>query len=153
MFTLSKKSEARLKGVHPTLVGVVLRALQLADQDFMVLEGLRSMQTQQDYMRRGATRTLASKHLLQPTGYGHAVDLVPVVRGVPRFEWPLIYPVAAAMQAAAAEQRIPIRWGGVWDRRLSELLPGNAGMKQAVAEYCVRHPGPDFIDGPHYELI
>src|SRR5205823_5623646 len=111
-------------------------------------EGLRTIETQRAYMKRGVTRTMNSRHLT-----GDAVDLVPWVEGTPRWEWPVIYPIAVAMQTAAKAEGVALRWGGVWDRKLAELPTDAAGIKRAVEEYCVRHPGPDFLDGPHYELI
>jgi peptidoglycan L-alanyl-D-glutamate endopeptidase CwlK len=50
------------------------------------------------------------------------------------------------------EQGVSLTWGGVWDRRLNDLPADADGIEAAVKAYCARHPGPDFIDGPHYEL-
>lgn len=148
-YVLSARSLKRLEGVHPDMVKLVKRAIEITGQDFVVQEGLRALATQKEYMKRGVTRTMASKHLKQSDGYGHAVDLVPIIKGQPRWEWPIIYPIAAAMRQASIELNIPIRWGGVWDRKIEEL---SENMKSEVEKYCVRHPGPDFLDGPHYEL-
>ena len=152
-YRLGKTSLKRLEGVHPDLVRVVHRAIILTEQDFTVMEGVRTMDRQIEYVRKGVSRTLNSKHLVQPDGYGHAVDLVPWENGQARWEWPLIYPIAAAMRQAAEEVGITLRWGGVWDRSLSELGYRDADMIAAVEAYVERHPGPDFIDGPHYELL
>lgn len=152
-YSLSPKSIARLSDVHPDLRELVELAIAQTEQDFIVLEGLRSAETQAEYLKRGVTKTLKSKHLKQPSGYGHAVDLVPYVNGSPRWEWPLIYPVAVAMLKACRWKNVPVRWGGVWDKPLMDLPDTVEGMKKAVADYCVRHPGPDFLDGPHYELM
>ena len=148
-YELGPKSIKNLKGVHPNMVKVVERAIQLTTQDFTVQEGLRSRETQAEYMKRGVTRTLNSKHLKQLDGYGHAVDLVPIIGGQPRWEWPAIYPIALAMKKAAKELGITITWGGVWDKKLGEL---NDNVKKEVEAYSARHPGPDFLDGPHYQL-
>lgn len=152
-YVLGAKSKRNLEGVHPALVRVVERAIALTEQDFSVHEGLRSLETQRKYLARRVTRTLKSKHLKQPDGYGHAVDLVPYVDGVLRWEWPLIWDIAAAMQTAAIEEAVSLRWGGVWDRRLNLLQQGPEGLRKEVEAYTVRHPGPDFLDGPHYELV
>ena len=93
-----------------------------------------------------------SRHLVQVDGLGHAVDLVPVINGQKRWEWPPIYRIAEAMRAAAEERGVRLVWGGVWDRRLGTYGSGADAMRAAVHEYQDRHPGPDFIDGPHYEL-
>lgn len=151
-YVLGRRSRERLAGVHPRLVAVVERAITLTEQDFTVFEGLRSPETQAEYLRRGVTRTRASRHLRQRDGFGHAVDLVPWVSGGPRWEWPLIYPIAAAMRAAAIAEGVAMTWGGVWDRRLGSLPDTPAELRKAVAAYAQRHPGPDFLDGPHYQL-
>lgn len=150
MYALGTKSLANLKGVHPNLVSCVQEAIKLSTQDFGVHEGLRTLETQAEYMKCGVTRTMDSKHLKQADGFGHAVDLVPYLDGKLRWEWPLIYPIASAMQKSAQKFGLKLRWGGVWDRVLTQL---SEDFKQDVADYCVRHPGPDFLDGPHYELV
>lgn len=152
-YSLGAGSLAKLNGVHPDMLRVVKRAIGISAQDFTVFEGLRTQATQNSYLARGVTRVKFSQHMLQKDGFGHAVDLVPWISGGPRWEWPLIYPIAAAMRDAAIAEMVEIRWGGVWDRTLNELGHNAAAIKQAVADYCTRHPGPDFIDGPHYELV
>lgn len=159
-YSLGAKSRTELAGVHPDLVKVVERAISLTPQDFAVHDGLRTLEEQREYVRRGVSRTMNSKHRPQADGYSHAVDLVPFVNGKLRWEWEPIYHIAAAVLRAATELAVPLRWGAIWDvpflslmpaERLRETLP--ATLKKAVAAYCVRHPGPDFIDGPHYELV
>lgn len=151
-YKLGARSRSELSGVHPDLVACVERAIAITTQDFSVHDGIRSPAEQKELVARGASKTLNSRHLTQPDGYGHAVDLVPYVNGQLRWEWPLIYPVAEAMAIAARERGVSLRWGGVWDRVL-ETLPADAdGLKKAVQAYVVRHPGPDFIDGPHFEI-
>jgi peptidoglycan LD-endopeptidase CwlK len=108
-FTFSAKSEARLKGVHPALVKVVRRALQLTDVDFAVLEGVRTAARQAELVQAKASRTMNSRHLT-----GHAVDLGAVVGGQVRWDWPLYDRVAEAMKAAALELKVSIVWGGDW---------------------------------------
>lgn len=152
-YKLGARSRSELTGVHPYLVAVVEKAITLTMQDFSVHDGIRSPAEQQEMVRRGASKTLNSKHLTQDDGYGHAVDLVPYVNGSLRWEWPLVYPIAAAMHQAAQELGVTLRWGGVWDRKLHELDGTPEGLKKAVHDYTVRHPGPDFIDGPHFELV
>ncbi|WP_157215853.1 M15 family metallopeptidase domain-containing protein [Flavisphingomonas formosensis] len=151
-YSLGAKSLANLSGVHPAIAHVVCRAITITEQDFSVYEGLRTQATQDAYLGRGVTKVKFSQHMKQADGYGHAVDLVPWIEGANRWEWPLIYPIASAMRAAAAERGVSLRWGGVWDRALLELGRSPASLKKAVSEYCTRHPGPDFFDGPHFEL-
>lgn len=154
-YVLGARSLSRLNGVHPDMVKVVKRAIELTKQDFVVQEGLRTLATQKDYVARGVSKTLASKHLKQKDGYGHAVDLVPYVGGQPRWEWNVIYPIAVAMAQASKELKIELVWGGVWDRDLDDLPTTPEGIKAAVNSYVDRRRAlgrSAFIDGPHYQL-
>ena len=109
MFKLGKKSIERLQGVHPDLVRVVERAIELSTVDFTVLEGLRSPERQQTLVASGASQTLNSRHIT-----GHAVDLGAWVDNQVDWSWPLYHQIANAMKAAATELGIPIVWGGDW---------------------------------------
>ena len=108
-YKLGPTSLLRLQDVHPDLVKVVERAIQLSEIDFTVLEGLRTIQRQQDLLKSGATTTLKSRHLT-----GHAVDLGAFVGGEVRWDWPLYHKIAAAVKQAAKEVAVPIEWGGDW---------------------------------------
>ena len=146
-YSLGATSRDRLKGVHPDLVRVVERAIRVTPVDFTVLEGLRTKARQAQLVKAGASKTMDSRHIT-----GHAVDLGAWIGGQVRFDWPLYYRIASAMQRAARELNIPIVWGGVWDRRLNDL-PDD--MDAAVAAYVRRRKDANrsaFIDGPHFEL-
>lgn len=151
-FNLGVASRAQLVGVNPKLVGLVERALQLSEIDFAVNDGVRTLEEQKELLKHGATTTLHSKHLPHPDGYGWAVDLVPWIGGKKVWSWPPIYKIASAMQQASREYDVEITWGGVWDRLMSELDRGPEALAKAVQGYEVRHPGKDFIDGPHFQL-
>lgn len=148
-FVLGERSERELQGVHPKLISMVRRAIEVTQIDFAVTDGLRTSEEQNELVRTGASKTMNSKHLRQPDGYGHAVDLVPFANGKPRWEWPLVFQVAAAMKQASIEQQVPITWGAVWDKRLADLGPN---LPRAVEDYKARHAGSDFLDGPHFQL-
>ena len=109
MFRLSTRSISRLKNVHPDLVKVVNRAIQISTVDFAVLEGLRTAERQQQLVKAGASLTLKSRHLT-----GHAIDLGAMVDGKIRWDWPLYHKIAEAMKDAARELKIAIVWGGDW---------------------------------------
>ncbi len=109
MFVLSKKSLDRLSGVHPDLVRVVKRAIEIPTVDFAVLEGVRSKSRQEQLVKAGASQTMNSRHLT-----GHAVDLGAYVSGSVRWDWPLYHKIAAAMKQAASELGVPLEWGGDW---------------------------------------
>lgn len=160
-FMLGSKSRKALVGVHPDLVKVVERAIQVTTVDFQVFEGLRLPARQTKLVASGASQTMNSRHLKGPDGYGHAVDLVPMIdfdgdgRLELRWDWPLCYKVADAMRQACIELAVPVRWGGVWDRQLAEGGGEGYGTEDDVADYVARRRAAGrkaFIDGPHFEL-
>lgn len=120
MFILGTVSKNNLKGVHPDLVKVVERAISLSTIDFRVIEGIRSKQRQIELVNKGASKTLNSRHIT-----GHAIDVVALIGGDVRWDWPLYDKIAKAFKQAAKELNIPIVWGGDWKT---------------------------FKDGPHFEL-
>ena len=105
-YTLGTRSRQRLSGVHPDLVAVVKRAIQITEQDFAVLEGIRNINRQRELFKAGKSTTMNSRHLT-----GHAVDLAPWPIS---WEWEGFYPIADAMKQAAEELDIAIVWGGDW---------------------------------------
>jgi peptidoglycan LD-endopeptidase CwlK len=146
-FQLGSKSLKELKGVHPDLVAVVKRAIELTVQDFSVHDGNRTLEEQKKYLASGASQTLDSRHL-----NGHAVDLVPFINGMMRWEWEPIYKIAEAVRVAARELSIPLRWGGAWDVSFTE---SEDSPEDLVADYAARRKKAGkkvFIDGPHFEL-
>ena len=105
-YVLGNKSRRRLYGVHPDLVAVVQRAIEITEQDFTVLEGLRTVERQQQLYNTGKSKTMNSRHLT-----GHAIDLAPWPI---TWDWDYFYPIADAMKQAAEELNIPLEWGGDW---------------------------------------
>ena len=125
---LNLTSLSRLRGVHPDLVRVVLRcADDWKDKDtgFIVTQGVRTLQEQKLLLKKGASKTLRSRHLKAPNGYAHAVDLAVVLKDAVTWHWPLYDRLAKAMKAAAKAEKVPLEWGGDW---------------------------PKFRDGPHFQL-
>lgn len=120
MYVLGTVSNNNLKGVHPDLVKVVEKAITLTEIDFRVTEGLRSKTRQIELVNKGASKTLNSRHIT-----GHAVDVVALIGGSVRWDWPLYDKIAKAFKQASKELNIPIIWGGDWKT---------------------------FKDGPHFEL-
>ena len=108
-YSLGLKSKLRLQGVHPDLVKVVERAIEITRVDFTVLEGMRTETRQRRLVKKGASTTMRSRHLT-----GHAVDLGAYVDGTVRWDWPLYYTIADAMKQAAQELKVDMEWGGDW---------------------------------------
>lgn len=138
MYKLSTRSLQRLEGVHPDLVRVVKRAIEITTQDFSVLEGVRTKVRQAELYAQGRTTpgkvvtwTMKSPHIPGPDGYGKAVDLIPTP-----LDWnntAAFDKIAKAMFEAAKELGVSIRWGADWD------MDGKA-----------RERGES--DSPHFEL-
>jgi peptidoglycan L-alanyl-D-glutamate endopeptidase CwlK len=146
-FKLSRRSLRELEGVHPDLVAVVKRAVELTVQDFAVHDGLRTLREQRRMVETGASRTLDSRHL-----EGCAVDLVPWINGRSRWEWPPIYRIADAVRLAARELAIPLRWGGAWDIPFTESTDSPEDLVAGYAARRRRTGKGAFLDGPHFEL-
>lgn len=136
-YVLSQKSKSKLEGVHPDLVAVVERAIEITEQDFSVLEGVRSVARQKKLVARGKSQTMHSRHLT-----GHAVDLAPYPLS---WDWEKFYPIADAMIEAAQELEVPLRWGGNW--KVRDLRGWNGTGKELAKAYKGR-----FNDGPHFEI-
>lgn len=108
-YSLSQRSLSRLQGVHPDLVKVVKRAIELSEIDFAVTEGLRTIERQKELFAKGASTTMKSRHLT-----GHAIDVAAIVGTSIRWDWPLYDKISVAFKAAAKELNVPIVWGGDW---------------------------------------
>lgn len=137
-FKFSARSLKNLEGVHPDMVRLVTRALDLTEQDFMVIEGVRTKDRQKALYAQGRTTpgpvvtwTLNSPHLPGSDGFGRAVDLLPAPA-----DWSdpsKFIEIWYAMALAAQELKIPFRWGADWDQ---DGKPRERGE----------------TDSPHYEL-
>ena len=136
MPSFSDKSASRLATCHPDLRAVLEEVIKY--RDCTIIEGVRTVEQQTEYVRTGKSRTMASKHLVQPDGWSHAVDVAP---------WPIDWEdhnrfsffagyVAAVADAMLVAGTIGhrIRWGGDWDS------DGN------IREHS-------FSDKPHFELV
>jgi peptidoglycan L-alanyl-D-glutamate endopeptidase CwlK len=139
-------SRAHLQGVHPDLVR--LFEAVVAHYDCTITDGVRTVEEQRKNVAKGVSKTMASKHLPQSDGLGHALDVMPY----PHPPWPAIQRGLDAMRRAdpemgvarcyhfigfvmgmAAAKGIPIRQGADWDS--DELFHDHS-----------------FIDLPHFEL-
>lgn len=110
-FRFGLRSQSKLLDVHPDLVSVATRALELSPVDFSITEGIRTRERQAELFAANKSKTLASRHLT-----GHAIDVAAVVDGNVSWHWELYEQIAAAFKQAASELNIPIEWGGDWPR-------------------------------------
>jgi len=125
MFQLSSKSLSRMDGVHPDLITVIERAIELTPYDFGISEGVRSVEEQRKNLEAGKSQTMDSKHLPQADGFGHAVDLFVLVEGKATWDHKYFRKVVQAVFTAAIELGVQIEAGALWR---------------------------DFIDSPHIQL-
>lgn len=109
MKELDARSLKRLEGVHDDLVEIVKLAFDLSPNEFIVTEGLRTLERQKQLVAAGASQTLRSRHLT-----GHAVDLAVKVGDEVRWDWPLYRALSVVMKDAANQLEIPLEWGGDW---------------------------------------
>lgn len=137
MFLLGSRSLTRLHRLHPKLAACVALAITKCECDFTVSETIRTMDRQKGlyYGKPQKTWTLNSKHLIQDDGFGHAVDLVPLVDG--KIDWDKCNLIAKSMFESAKEIGITIRWGGDWNQN------GSSKDEHQRGSY----------DGPHFEII
>jgi peptidoglycan LD-endopeptidase CwlK len=106
---LTPRDYLRLRGVNPDLVKVVKHAAKIHDGKFFVIQGLRTLAQQREYVRRGASKTMRSRHLT-----GHAVDLGVMIGRRLTWEAPAYHDLAECMKKAAREVDVVIEWGGDW---------------------------------------
>jgi peptidoglycan L-alanyl-D-glutamate endopeptidase CwlK len=85
-------------------------AIRTTKIDFVILEGLRTLERQKQLLASGASRTLKSRHL-----HGFAVDIAPIGHdGKISWSWNLYTPLAQAVKKAANQESVMITWGGDW---------------------------------------
>ena len=147
-YKLGNRSLSRLQGVNDDLVTVVKYAIGVTKQDFSVICGMRTFSEQQELVRKGASKTMKSKHL-----DGNAVDLMAYCNGG-RWELNLYDEIADAMKEGAEAAGIKLRWGAAWT--IDDLGAWEGTAENAMNSYIDtrrsqgRRP---FIDAPHFEVV
>jgi peptidoglycan L-alanyl-D-glutamate endopeptidase CwlK len=109
MFSLGKRSQERLQGVHPDLVKVIEEAIKESPLDFSITEGLRTIERQKELFSAGKSQTMNSRHLT-----GHAVDIAVIKDGTVTWDSKYYVPVLDHIKAVAKQFNIPIVCGGDW---------------------------------------
>lgn len=159
-YKFGNRSKREMKGVHLGLVDVAHEALKITSIDFSVIDGVRTKLEQGRMVQKGLSQTMKSKHLVQPDGYGHALDVVPFFNGKIRWEWPLIFEVTEAFFIAAETLGIELVWGGAWtekheeyDHNLnSDFFPAAEFMQLKYIKKRNKENRKPFLDGPHFQL-
>jgi len=118
------RSKTRLVGVNPKLDALIEGfARNSGGIQFIVTEGVRTLERQKQLVAAGASRTMKSKHLT-----GRAVDLAVVLHGEVRWDWPLYATLADSFVSYAKDTHKP-----------SVHLVAGAHWRT-------------FRDGPHFQL-
>ena len=152
-YTLSSRSLSKLEGVHEYLVSIVKEAITLTKVDFGVICGLRTKSEQADLVKKGASKTMNSRHLPQAsTGKSHAVDLMAYVGSRASWELNLYDDIADAIKAAAVTQGHPVTWGGAWHTRLNDWTGTSEDLMNEYIDIRRGQGRKPFIDGPHFQL-
>ena len=121
MARYGRQSMAHLEGVHPLLVDWALELVVVMDNK--VVSGVRDMSTQREYVAIGVSQTMDSFHLVQPDGYGHALDLAPYP--VDWSDHRRFYILAGLGLGIAFKMGISLTWGGRWNPDDDQFkLPG-----------------------------
>lgn len=141
MFSYGKNSEANLQGVNETLVKVMRRALYLSEDDFSIVDGLRTEAEGRANLASGASQAARSTHLDGLSVDIHAVESSPGV----------YVRIARAVAKAAEEMGVQIRWGGAWEVLSTRTDPGFM-LRQYEAKKRLTG-GKPFEDLGHFELF
>ena len=153
-FKLSSRSKKKLDGVHPDMVAVVERAIELTDVDFGVTYGVRTLAEQKKLVASGRSQTMKSKHLIQDSGYSHAVDVVAYDGKDVVWEINVYDNICDAFKQAAIEKGVAVKWGAAWSEGDIRPYKGTAEFHMNRYIDLRRSQGRrPFIDGPHFELM
>ena len=122
---MDARTAKNLKSVHPDLAKVFTLAYNRADPKPVITSAPRTIAEQRALVKKGASKTMNSRHLPSKDGFVRALDICFLIGGQMRWDWPLYKKYADLMKAAGKELKIPVEWGGDW---------------------------VSFKDGPHFQL-
>lgn len=108
MNKFGKNSKKQLSTAHPDLQRLFEKVIEY--WDCQVLEGSRTVARQRVLVAQGASKTMDSEHLKQPS---RALDVAPYPikwNDIPRF-----YAFAGFVIGTAVSMGLKVRWGGDWD--------------------------------------
>lgn len=129
MYKFSDKSLEKLKTCHPNIQKVMTEVIK--HTDCTIIEGVRTKEMQEEYVRTGKSKTMNSKHLPQADGYSHAVDVMACP--IKWEDWKRNSYFAGFVMATAKSMGIELRSGIDWDSDFD------------ISEHS-------FLDAPHFEL-
>jgi peptidoglycan LD-endopeptidase CwlK len=106
---LNERSLKALQSVHPDLLKVVNMAAKITTEDFIITEGLRTLERQKMLVAKGFSKTMKSRHLT-----GHAIDFAPLIDGEVTWKTPAFLPIIAIFKEASRHLSVPIESGSDW---------------------------------------
>lgn len=130
----SETSLKRLENVHPNLVNFIREVLSISPYDIVIVEGVRTLETQQMYFSYGRTRFTdrwgrkvgivtkcdgiinKSQHQLHPDGYSHAIDFAFAGKQKGLLDWDVNKYLEIRKIAEPLMKKYNIEWGGDWIR-------------------------------------
>ena len=126
MYNLSKRSLDTMVGVNPDLVKVIKEAIINSPFDFMITQGLRTAEYQNELYQQGRTKPgkivtksdgyiKKSNHQMKVDGYGYAIDFVILNGKVLDWDTESKYEaVAKHILEVGHKLGINLEWGGNW---------------------------------------
>lgn len=167
-FHFSPGSLRNMADVHPEIVAVATRALELGPLDFAVTSGRRTTAEQQRLFDEGFSGCNPSAGCVGKHTTGRALDLAPVIDGqVELHDRDRIRQLAPQVRQASSELGVPLKWLGDssefpdpfhWELMPTVAGPNLAGFRRAQqsevtpymtaqAQAALAHPLGD-IRGP-----
>ena len=112
MYKLGKRSKDNLVGVKEPLQILFKTAITDSPYDFVITDGLRTLEEQTLYFKTGKSKNMKSKHLT-----GDAVDFAAIDEDG-KVTWDAKYykPIATHIKKVAKDLGINITWGGDWKK-------------------------------------
>lgn len=106
-----------MEGVHPDMIRVARRAIELTLVDFGIpaTGGLRTAARQAELFATGKSKLDGVRKKSQHQS-GRALDVYAYVKGAGSWDRDHLAHVATAMFQAASELGVAITWGGLWTR-------------------------------------
>jgi peptidoglycan LD-endopeptidase CwlK len=127
-YSIGSRSRSRLDTCHQDIITICEEVIKY--YDFSVLEGLRTLEKQQEYFSTGRSKldgvNKKSKHQDDGSGKSKAIDIIPYKKGENPFSGKekdsrRFYYLAGIMKSTAIKLKeegkisYTLRWGGDWD--------------------------------------
>jgi len=109
MYRFSNRSLKNLQGIDAKLIILAGLMLNLSPYDFVLTEGLRTVERQKFLVKTGKSTTMNSKHIK-----GKAFDIAILVNGKITWEYKYYKAFADEFKKMAKFLNFNVTWGGDW---------------------------------------